>query len=111
MGSHFARSLATKPTGCVVRDFHYGDLAHPHQHGSRRSPNSPRLQQRRSGVAAYQVGVFLEDFGIGFFIWNAYQNGQVSEIILALVYIGLVGWLLDKLVAWVQTLILPEGQH
>ena len=49
--------------------------------------------------------------GIGFFIWNAYQNGQVSEIILALVYIGLVGWLLDKLVAWVQTLILPEGQH
>lgn len=49
--------------------------------------------------------------GIGFFIWNAYQNGQVSEIILSVIYIGLVGWLLDKLVAWVQTLILPEGQR
>jgi bicarbonate transport system permease protein len=49
--------------------------------------------------------------GIGFFIWNAYQNGQVSEIILALVYIGLVGWALDKLMAWVQTLILPESQR
>jgi bicarbonate transport system permease protein len=49
--------------------------------------------------------------GIGFFIWNAYQNGQVSEIILALVYIGLVGWLLDSLMAWVQTLILPPSQR
>lgn len=49
--------------------------------------------------------------GIGFFIWNAYQNGQVSEIILALVYIGLVGWALDKLMAWIQTLILPESQR
>jgi bicarbonate transport system permease protein len=48
--------------------------------------------------------------GIGFFIWNAYQNGQVSEIILALVYIGLVGLLLDKFMAWLQTVILPEEQ-
>jgi len=46
--------------------------------------------------------------GIGFFIWNAYQNSQVSEIILALVYIGMVGLLLDKLMAWLQTVILPE---
>lgn len=45
--------------------------------------------------------------GIGFFIWNAYQNGQVSEIILALVYIGLVGWGLDKLMDWLQHKILP----
>ncbi|OUC15976.1 MAG: nitrate ABC transporter, permease protein [Alkalinema sp. CACIAM 70d] len=48
--------------------------------------------------------------GIGFFIWNAYQNGQVSEIILALVYIGLVGWGLDKLMEWLQSRILP-GQR
>lgn len=47
--------------------------------------------------------------GIGFFIWNAYQNGQVSEIILALVYIGLVGWGLDKLMATVQSWILPHS--
>jgi bicarbonate transport system permease protein len=49
--------------------------------------------------------------GIGFFIWNAYQNGQVSEIILALVYIGLVGWLLDKLMERIQTMLLPESQR
>lgn len=49
--------------------------------------------------------------GIGFFIWNAYQNGQVSEIILALVYIGLVGWLLDKAMELLQHKILPASQR
>lgn len=49
--------------------------------------------------------------GIGFFIWNAYQNGQVSEIILALVYIGLVGWLLDKGMELLQHKILPPSQR
>jgi bicarbonate transport system permease protein len=46
--------------------------------------------------------------GIGFFIWDAYQTNNLSEVILALVYIGVVGLLLDKLMAWVQTKILPE---
>jgi bicarbonate transport system permease protein len=48
--------------------------------------------------------------GIGFFIWNSYQNGQVSEIIVALIYIGLVGWGLDKLMVWVQGVILPYSK-
>jgi bicarbonate transport system permease protein len=48
--------------------------------------------------------------GIGFFIWNSYQNGQVSEIIVALIYIGLVGWGLDKLMVYVQGLILPYSK-
>ncbi|AFZ31914.1 nitrate ABC transporter, inner membrane subunit [Gloeocapsa sp. PCC 7428] len=48
--------------------------------------------------------------GIGFFIWEAYQNNNVSEVILALVYIGIVGLLLDKLMAWIETLIVPQGQ-
>lgn len=49
--------------------------------------------------------------GIGFFIWNAYQNGYVSEIIVALVYIGLVGWGLDKIMVKIQSMILPESQR
>lgn len=48
--------------------------------------------------------------GIGFFIWDAYQNNYVSEIILALIYIGVVGLLLDKAMAWVENRILPQGQ-
>lgn len=49
--------------------------------------------------------------GIGFFIWNAYQNGQVSEIILALFYIGLVGWGLDWLMGLLQQRLLPQSQR
>lgn len=48
--------------------------------------------------------------GIGFFIWNSYQNGEVSAIIVALIYIGLVGWGLDKLMVWVQGKILPYSK-
>lgn len=48
--------------------------------------------------------------GIGFFIWNSYTNGEVSEVILALVYIGVVGLLLDKLMLRIQAFILPEGR-
>lgn len=46
--------------------------------------------------------------GIGFFIWNAYQQNYISEILLAVVYIGLVGLLLDRLVAFIQGIILPQ---
>jgi bicarbonate transport system permease protein len=48
--------------------------------------------------------------GIGFFIWNAYQNNQVSEVILAVVYIGAVGLILDKLMVWLEAKILPQEQ-
>lgn len=45
--------------------------------------------------------------GIGFFIWDSYQNNYISDIILALVYIGAIGLMLDRFMAWVQTLISP----
>lgn len=45
--------------------------------------------------------------GIGFFIWDAYQNNYVSDIFLALLYIGSVGLLLDKGMSYLQNLILP----
>lgn len=48
--------------------------------------------------------------GIGFFIWEAYQNNNVSEVILALIYIGVVGLLLDKFMVWLQNKILPQAQ-
>jgi bicarbonate transport system permease protein len=43
--------------------------------------------------------------GIGFFIWDAYQQNYVSDVILATIYIGAVGLILDRIVAWIQTLI------
>lgn len=48
--------------------------------------------------------------GIGFFIWDAYQNNYISDIILALVYIGSVGLILDRGMAYLQNLIVPEEQ-
>ncbi len=40
--------------------------------------------------------------GTGFFIWDAYQQNYVTEIIVAVIYIGAVGLLLDRLVAALQ---------
>jgi bicarbonate transport system permease protein len=46
--------------------------------------------------------------GIGFFIWDSYQNNYISDIILALIYIGAIGLILDRFMAWVQTRIVRE---
>jgi bicarbonate transport system permease protein len=43
--------------------------------------------------------------GIGFFIWEAYQNNYISEVILALIWIGAVGLLLDSFMGWLQNKI------
>jgi len=46
--------------------------------------------------------------GIGFFIWESYQNNYISEVILALIYIGAVGLLLDRFVGWIQSRIVKQ---
>lgn len=46
--------------------------------------------------------------GIGFFIWDSYQNNYISDIILALIYIGAIGLILDKLMAWIQSKIVRQ---
>jgi len=43
--------------------------------------------------------------GIGFFIWDAWNSSRLSDIIVALVYIGLVGFALDRLVAGLAVLV------
>jgi bicarbonate transport system permease protein len=48
--------------------------------------------------------------GIGFFIWDAYQQNYISEILLAVVYIGAVGLILDRLVGYIQNLIVPQSK-
>lgn len=47
--------------------------------------------------------------GIGFFIWDAYQQNYISEIILAVIYIGAVGLILDRAIAYIQKLIAPQS--
>ena len=43
--------------------------------------------------------------GIGFFIWDANQNGYVSDIVLGVIWIGAIGLVLDRFMAWLQTRI------
>ena len=45
--------------------------------------------------------------GIGFFIWDAYQNSYVSDIVLGVIWIGAIGLILDRCMAWLQQRISP----
>jgi nitrate/nitrite transport system permease protein len=55
-------------------------------------------------LAIVAAEMLKADGGIGYFIWDAYNAGgdaSSSQIILAILYVGLVGLALDRLVAWV----------
>ena len=43
--------------------------------------------------------------GIGFFIWDAWNSSRIPDIIVALGYIGLVGFALDRLVGGIGSLV------
>ncbi len=57
-----------------------------------------------SWLAIVAAEMLTGGVGIGFFIWDAWNSSRLSDIIVALVYIGVVGFLLDRLVAAVGQL-------
>lgn len=63
-----------------------------------------------SWLAIVAAEMLTGGVGIGFFIWDSYNSSRLSEIILALVYVGLVGLLLDRMVGFVASRIVPEEQ-
>jgi nitrate/nitrite transport system permease protein len=54
-----------------------------------------------SWLAIVAAEMLTGGVGIGFFIWDAWNSSRLSDIIVALVYIGIIGFLLDRLVALV----------
>ena len=58
-----------------------------------------------SWLAIVAAEMLIGGVGIGFFIWDAWNSSKISEIILALVYVGLIGFVLDRLVAVVANVI------
>ena len=54
-----------------------------------------------SWLAIVAAEMLIGGVGIGFFIWDAWNSSRLPDIIVALVYIGIVGFLLDKLIATV----------
>ena len=43
--------------------------------------------------------------GIGFFIWDAWNSSRLPDIVVALFYIGIVGFALDRMVAALSSLV------
>ena len=54
-----------------------------------------------SWLAIIAAEMLIGGVGIGFFIWDAWNASRISDIILALVDVGVVGFVLDRLVAFV----------
>ncbi|GAB4375362.1 MAG: nitrate ABC transporter permease [Elainellaceae cyanobacterium] len=64
-----------------------------------------------SWLAIVAAEMLIGGVGIGFFIWDAWNSSLISEIILALLYVGIVGLLLDKLVAFIGKLVVPGATN
>jgi nitrate/nitrite transport system permease protein len=58
-----------------------------------------------SWLAIVAAEMLTGGVGIGFFIWDAWNSSRLPDIIVALIYIGLVGFALDRLVAFVGKLV------
>lgn len=63
-----------------------------------------------SWLAIVAAEMLVGGVGIGFFIWDAYNSSLLSQIILALIYVGVVGLLLDRIVSLIASKVVPEEQ-
>ncbi|HEY3515638.1 MAG TPA: nitrate ABC transporter permease [Gammaproteobacteria bacterium] len=52
-----------------------------------------------SWLAIVAGEMLIGGVGIGFFIWDSWNSSRISDIILALLYVGAVGLLLDRTIA------------
>jgi len=52
-----------------------------------------------SWLAIVAGEMLIGGVGIGFFIWDSWNSSRISDIILALLYVGVVGLLLDRTIA------------
>jgi len=58
-----------------------------------------------SWLAIVAAEMLTGGVGIGFFIWDAWNSSRLSDIVVALVYIGLVGFVLDRIVAALANIV------
>jgi nitrate/nitrite transport system permease protein len=58
-----------------------------------------------SWLAIVAAEMLTGGVGIGFFIWDAWNSSRLPDIVVALVYIGTIGFVLDRLVAGVGGLM------
>lgn len=58
-----------------------------------------------SWLAIVAAEMLTGGVGIGFFIWDAWNSSKLTDIIVALAYIGVIGFVLDRLVAFIGTVV------
>ncbi len=58
-----------------------------------------------SWLAIVAAEMLTGGVGIGFFIWDAWNSSRLSDIVVALMYIGVVGFVLDRLVAGIAAIV------
>jgi len=58
-----------------------------------------------SWLAIVAAEMLTGGVGIGFFIWDAWNSSRLSDIVVALIYIGVVGFVLDRLVAGLSSIV------
>jgi nitrate/nitrite transport system permease protein len=52
-----------------------------------------------SWLAIVASEMLLGGVGVGFFIWDQYNSSRIADIVVALIWVGMVGFALDRLVA------------
>ena len=63
-----------------------------------------------SWLAIVAAEMLTGGVGIGFFIWDAWNSSHLSDIVVALVYIGVVGFLLDRIIAAIGSAVTRNTQ-
>jgi nitrate/nitrite transport system permease protein len=58
-----------------------------------------------SWLAIIAAEMLIGGVGIGFFIWDAWNSSHMSEIILALFYVGIIGFVLDRMIALLARIV------
>jgi nitrate/nitrite transport system permease protein len=58
-----------------------------------------------SWLAIVAAEMLVGGVGIGFFIWDGWNSSLLSEIILALIYVGIIGFFLDRIIGFIGRLI------
>jgi nitrate/nitrite transport system permease protein len=58
-----------------------------------------------SWLAIVAAEMLTGGVGIGFFIWDAWNSSRIPDIVVALAYIGAVGFVLDRMVALIAAFV------
>jgi nitrate/nitrite transport system permease protein len=61
-----------------------------------------------SWLAIVAAEMIIGGVGIGFFIFDSYTNALMSQIIIGLVYVGIVGFFLDRFVGFIGSKIVAQ---